>query len=108
MNGQTHGGKGSAQRPVDQAKFDTNWDAIFTRTSEKQEDQDFDKEMMETLFGEDDYIYVCNGCNQALTAHDMWSTETQEMYDIGDRQVWETLVEHHCEYCGSDNIEELL
>ena len=29
MNGQHHGGKGSAQRPVDQAKFDLNWDAIF-------------------------------------------------------------------------------
>ena len=29
MNGQTHGGKGSAQRSVDQSKFDSNWDAIF-------------------------------------------------------------------------------
>jgi len=29
MNGQHHGGKGSAQRPADQAKFDLNWDAIF-------------------------------------------------------------------------------
>ena len=29
MNGQHHGGKGSAQRPVAQAKFDLNWDAIF-------------------------------------------------------------------------------
>ena len=29
MNGQHHGGKGSAQRPVDQDKFNDNWDAIF-------------------------------------------------------------------------------
>lgn len=29
MNGQTHGGKGSAQRSVDQEKFNSNWDAIF-------------------------------------------------------------------------------
>ena len=26
---ETDGGKGSAQRPVDQDRFDTNWDAIF-------------------------------------------------------------------------------
>ena len=29
MNGQNHGGKGSAQRPADQEKFETNWDKIF-------------------------------------------------------------------------------
>ena len=29
MNGQHHGGKGSAQRPVDQEKFNNNWDAIY-------------------------------------------------------------------------------
>ena len=29
MNGQHHGGKGSAQRPSNKAKFDSNWDAIF-------------------------------------------------------------------------------
>jgi len=29
VNGQTHGGKGSAQRSVDQSKFESNWDAIF-------------------------------------------------------------------------------
>lgn len=25
----THGGKGSAQRPVDKKKFDENWERIF-------------------------------------------------------------------------------
>jgi len=29
MNGQHHGGKGSAQRPANQEKFNSNWDAIF-------------------------------------------------------------------------------
>ena len=29
MNGQTHGGKGSKQRPTDQNKYATNWEAIF-------------------------------------------------------------------------------
>ena len=29
MNGQTHGGKGSKQRPTDQDKYATNWEAIF-------------------------------------------------------------------------------
>mgnify|MGYP006084776637 CR=1 FL=1 len=29
MNGQHHGGKGSAQRPTDQDKFNDNWDSIF-------------------------------------------------------------------------------
>lgn len=108
MNGQTHGGKGSAQRPADLAKFEANWDNIFTKKSEKQEDRDFDREMTEALLDDDTYLYICNGCNQALTAHDVWSTETQEMYEVGGRQVWDTFVEHHCEYCGSDNIEELL
>ena len=36
MKGQTHGGKGSATRPVDYEKFDNNFDAIF-RKKEKQE-----------------------------------------------------------------------
>ena len=29
MKGQTHGGKGSAQRPTDQTKYEANWEAIF-------------------------------------------------------------------------------
>jgi hypothetical protein len=29
LNGQTHGGKGSAQRQTDQKKFAANWDAIY-------------------------------------------------------------------------------
>lgn len=29
MNGQHHGGKGSAQRSVDAGKFESNWDNIF-------------------------------------------------------------------------------
>ena len=37
MKGQTHGGKGSAPRPVDSDKFDNNFDAIF-RKKEKQEE----------------------------------------------------------------------
>lgn len=31
-HGQTHGGKGSAQRPTEDAdKFASNWDAIFSK-----------------------------------------------------------------------------
>ena len=29
MKGQTHGGKGSAQRPTDQAKYEANRESIF-------------------------------------------------------------------------------
>lgn len=29
MKGQTHGGKGSAQRPTDKNKFDIGWEAAF-------------------------------------------------------------------------------
>lgn len=29
MKGQTHGGKGSTQRPTDQAKYEANWESIF-------------------------------------------------------------------------------
>jgi len=29
MTAQNHGGKGSAQRPVDQVRFNDNWDRIF-------------------------------------------------------------------------------
>ena len=29
MKGQTHGGKGSTQRPTDQVKYEANWESIF-------------------------------------------------------------------------------
>ena len=29
MKGQTHGEKGSTQRPTDQAKYEANWESIF-------------------------------------------------------------------------------
>lgn len=32
MKGQTHGGKGSAQRPTDQVKYEANWESIFSKT----------------------------------------------------------------------------
>ena len=38
-HGQTHGGKGSAQRPAeDSKKFASNWDAIFNKTQQKPKD----------------------------------------------------------------------
>lgn len=41
MKGQTHGGKGSAQRPTNKQKFDQNWDLIFgKKLPEKQEGAD--------------------------------------------------------------------
>ena len=33
MEGQTHGGKGSAQRPTDPKKYADNYDAIFKKKS---------------------------------------------------------------------------
>ena len=36
--GQTHGGKGSAVRPTDKKKFESNYDAIFgKKNKDKQE-----------------------------------------------------------------------
>ena len=38
MRGQTHGGKGSAQRPASDAKnFADNWDAIFNKDKPKKQ-----------------------------------------------------------------------
>ena len=34
MTQQTHGGKGSKQRPTDQQKYRDNWDAIFGKNKE--------------------------------------------------------------------------
>ena len=39
MKGQTHGGKGSAQRPTDGKKFADNWDAIFKKDKDKPKKQ---------------------------------------------------------------------
>ena len=39
MKGQTHGGKGSGQRPTDSKKFASNWDAIFNKTQQKPKDK---------------------------------------------------------------------
>jgi|TARA_X000001382_G_scaffold74396_1_gene51999 hypothetical protein len=38
MNGQTHGGKGSTQRPTDKKKFDQNFDAIFNVKKDKKKE----------------------------------------------------------------------
>jgi len=35
--GQTHGGKGSAVRPTDKKKYESNYDAIFGKKKEKEE-----------------------------------------------------------------------
>ena len=34
-HGQTHGGKGSSQRPTDGKKFAENWDAVFNKQKSK-------------------------------------------------------------------------
>lgn len=35
MKGQTHGGKGSATRKTNSAKFASNWDAIYSKPAQK-------------------------------------------------------------------------
>jgi hypothetical protein len=37
-HGQTHGGKGSAQRPTDKQKFADNYDAIFGKKDKDKKD----------------------------------------------------------------------
>ena len=39
MHGQTHGGKGSSQRPTDKTKFADNYDAIFGKKKDKDKDK---------------------------------------------------------------------
>lgn len=40
MSGQTHGGKGSKQRPTNYLKYADNYDAIFTKNkSDKKQDK---------------------------------------------------------------------
>ena len=39
MKGQTHGGKGSAQRPSNYVKYADNYDAIFNKTKQKPKDK---------------------------------------------------------------------
>ena len=48
MKGQTHGGKGSTQRPTDQQKFATNWESIFSKTLNKAKENvtETDKEVV--------------------------------------------------------------
>jgi hypothetical protein len=38
MNSQTHGGKGSTQRPTDKKKFDQNFDTIFNVKKDKKKE----------------------------------------------------------------------
>jgi hypothetical protein len=40
MQGQTHGGKGSAVRPTDKKKFENNYDAIFGKKKEKEKEKE--------------------------------------------------------------------
>lgn len=39
MKGQTHGGKGSAQRKVDKEKYASNFDSIFGKKDKKKENK---------------------------------------------------------------------
>ena len=39
MKGQTHGGKGSNQRPTNKRRFNENYEKIFNKTSSKGESQ---------------------------------------------------------------------
>ena len=43
MKGQTHGGKGSAQRPTDGKKFADNWDAICNKQKPKDKKKEVKK-----------------------------------------------------------------
>ena len=38
-HGQTHGGKGSGQRPTDSKKYADNYDAIFGKDKQKTKDK---------------------------------------------------------------------
>lgn len=106
MHGQTHGGKGSAQRPVNRAKFEANWDAIFSKKSNEQVSPKVNYKEAKVPEVNADYAFTCNGCGQHLTAEDVWTIEFKELYEVGGRDVWETFLEYHCEYCGSYDIED--
>lgn len=95
MHGQTHGGKGSAQRTSDRIAFENNWDLIFGRKDTKKHTEDTSE-----------YAYTCNSCNSHLTNDQVYKVEENESYDIGDQTVWETLFYVHCELCNSDDIED--
>lgn len=90
MNGQHHGGKGSAQRPANQAKFDSNWDAIFGAKPGTPPN----------------YIWHCTKCGSDLTAEDTWQEVIKESFDIGECTVWEIAAMDRCENCGSDELIE--
>ena len=40
MKGQTHGGKGSAQRPTDSTNYADNYDAIFGKKSKDKQKEE--------------------------------------------------------------------
>jgi len=88
MHGQTHGGKGSAQRTTNQAQFEDNWDKIFGKQTTP------------------NYIYTCNSCKADLMEADVYYVKEVDSYDIGDQTVWEESHYPHCELCGSDNLED--
>ena len=47
MDGQTHGGKGSAQRPTDSKKYSDNFDAIFGKLNvNDHSDEDIEKDKL--------------------------------------------------------------
>ncbi len=37
-HGQTHGGKGSSQRPTDKKKYESNWENIFGNKDKEKKD----------------------------------------------------------------------
>jgi len=43
MKGQTHGGKGSSQRPTDPKKYASNYDAIFGNKKDKPKNKEKSK-----------------------------------------------------------------
>lgn len=91
MNGQHHGGKGSAQRPGNQATFDANYDAIFG------------KKPAEPV---PELKYYCQDCNKCYDKTEILVVELRDSYDIGDRTVWETCYEDYCGICGADGLVE--
>ena len=95
MHGQTHGGKGSAQRTADRISFENNWELIFGK-----------KDTPNITENVDEYAYTCTSCDTHLTEGQTYKVQENESYDIGDQRVWETLFYVHCELCNSNDVEE--
>ena len=91
MNGQNHGGKGSAQRPGNQAAFEANYDAIFRK---------------DTAPVVEDPKYYCYDCKKCYAKDEIILTELTDSYDIGDQTVWATMYDEQCGVCNSSNIVE--